>query len=41
MDLTYVIESCTVPEHEKDVVHKLLGCEVVKSVPLVQLPSDH
>lgn len=38
---TYVVERGAVLEHEQDVVYKLLGCEVVKRVALVQFLADH
>lgn len=38
---TYVVESSTVFEHQQDVINKLLSCEIVESVALVQFPADH
>lgn len=39
--IPYVIESSTVPEHQQDIINKLLSSEVVESVALVQFPADH
>lgn len=41
MDIPYIIEGGTVPEHQKGVVHKVLGGEIVQCVAVVQLPPDH
>lgn len=39
--LTYIIELCTVPEHQIDVIHKLFRWFIMPAVPLAEFGSDH